>query len=189
MHEGSAKTWLLPGGVDSFLKAAPPTRILRRRGLSLHWRAPGSSPYDTEAGSHTSYKLAQNKRSQTAARRACNRPAVTSTPPPSPKPTVERVDRHAGGVQPHHRNAPLRLRRTQHGGPGPHVMKPARQLPRTKNCTATCANVAPSRLRNWCRDSRQPYAWPNSANQAHRSWVGQPREEARRSLWPKVGQQ
>jgi hypothetical protein len=45
-------------GVDPFLKAALPTRVLSRRGLSLHRRAPGSSPYDTGAGSHTSCKLA-----------------------------------------------------------------------------------------------------------------------------------
>jgi hypothetical protein len=69
-------------GIDPFLKAALPTRVLRRRGPSLHRRAPGSSPYDTGAGSHTSCKLAQNRRSQTAARGACNRPAVTSTPHP-----------------------------------------------------------------------------------------------------------
>jgi hypothetical protein len=29
-----------------------------------------------------------------------------------------------------------------------------------------------------CRDSRQPCAWPNSANRAHLSRVSQPREEA-----------
>jgi hypothetical protein len=141
------------------------------------------------AGSHASCKLARDRRSQTAARGACNRPAVTSTPPPSPKPTVERADRHAGGVQPHHGDAPLRLRRIQHGGLGPHIMKPARQLLRAKNCTATCANVAPSRLWNRCRDSRKPCAWPNSANRAHRSRGSQPREEARRSIWPKVDRQ
>jgi Tfp pilus assembly protein PilX len=58
-----------------------------------------------------------------------------------------------------------------------------------ENCTATCANAAPSRLRNQCRDSRQPCAWPNSANQAHRSRVSQPREETRRLIWPKVDRQ
>jgi hypothetical protein len=31
-------------GVDPFLKATPPTRVLRRHGLSLHQRAPGSPP-------------------------------------------------------------------------------------------------------------------------------------------------
>jgi hypothetical protein len=65
-------------GIDPFLKATLPTRVLRRRGLSLHRRAPGSSPYDTGAGSHTSCKLARNRRSQTDVRGACNRPAVTT---------------------------------------------------------------------------------------------------------------
>jgi hypothetical protein len=73
-------------GVDPFLKATLPTRVLRHHGLSLHQRAPESSPYDTGAGSHTSCKLARDRRSQTAARGACNRPAVTSTPPSLPKP-------------------------------------------------------------------------------------------------------
>jgi hypothetical protein len=109
-------------GVDPFLKATLPTRVLMRSGLSLHQRAPGSSPYDTGAGSHPSCKLAQDRRSQTAARGACNRPAVTSTPPLSPKPAGERADRHAGGMQLHRGDAPFRLRRIQHGGSGPHVM-------------------------------------------------------------------
>jgi hypothetical protein len=109
-------------GGRSLFKGDSPTRVLRRRRLSLHQRAPGSSPYDTGAGSHTSCKLARDRRSQTAVRGACNRPAVTSTPPSSPKPAGERADRHAGGMQLHHGDAPFRLRRTQHGGPGPHVM-------------------------------------------------------------------
>jgi hypothetical protein len=109
-------------GIDPFLKAALPTRVLKRRGRSLHQRAPGSSPYDTGAGSHASCKLTRNGRNQTAARGACNRPTVTSTPPPSPKPAVERADCHAGGVRLHHSGAPLRLHRIQHGGLGPHVM-------------------------------------------------------------------
>jgi hypothetical protein len=57
-------------GIDSFLKAALPTRILKRHGQSLQRRAPGSSPYDTGAGSRTSCKLTRNGRSQTAARGA-----------------------------------------------------------------------------------------------------------------------
>src|SRR5688572_19581613 len=88
--------------IDPFLKAALPTRVLKRHGQSLHLLYQGSSPYDTRAESHTSCKLARNRRSQTAARGACNRPTVTSTPPSSPKPAVERANRHAGGVQPHH---------------------------------------------------------------------------------------
>jgi hypothetical protein len=80
-------------GINPFLKTALPTRVLKRRGQSLHRRAPGSSPYDTGARSHTSCKLTRNGRSQSAARGACNRPAVTSTHPSSPKPAVERADR------------------------------------------------------------------------------------------------
>jgi hypothetical protein len=122
MHEGSAKGMATARGIDPFLKAALPTRVLMRHGQSLHRRAPGSFPYDTGAGSHTSCKLTRNGRSQTATHGACNRPAVTSTPPSSPKPAVEGADRHAGGVQPHREGAPLRLRRIQHEGPSPHVM-------------------------------------------------------------------
>jgi hypothetical protein len=48
-------------GVDPFLKATLLTHVLRRRGLSLHQRAPRSSPYDTGAGSHTPCKLARTK--------------------------------------------------------------------------------------------------------------------------------
>jgi hypothetical protein len=61
------------------------------------------------AGSHASCKPAQGRRSQTAARGACNRPAVTSVPPLSPKPASERVSSHAGGMQPRQVGAPLRL--------------------------------------------------------------------------------
>jgi hypothetical protein len=111
-----------PRGSPSFLKATHPTSVLRRRGLSLHQHAPRSSPYDTGAGSHASCKLAQDRRSQTAARGARNFRAVTSTRPLSPRPAGERADRHAGGMQLHQGGAPFRLRRVQHGGPSPHVM-------------------------------------------------------------------
>jgi hypothetical protein len=107
-----------------------------------------------------------------------NCPAVTSNPPLSPIPAGERADRHAGGMQPHQGGAPFRLRRVQHGGPCPRVMQPARRLLRASNCTATRATTMPPRLRNQYRDSRQPCARPNSANQAHRSRVSQPREKA-----------
>jgi hypothetical protein len=95
------KAWLPSKGVALFLKATLPISVHRRRGLSLHQHAPRSSPYDTGAGSHASCKLAQDRRSQTAARGARNCPAATSTPPSSPKPAGERADRHAGGMQLH----------------------------------------------------------------------------------------
>jgi hypothetical protein len=98
-------------GIDPFLKAALPTRILKRREQSLHRRAPGFPPSGVGAGSHTSCGLTKNGRSQTTAREAGNHPAVISVPPFSPKPAGERADRHAGGVQPHHGCAPFRLHR------------------------------------------------------------------------------
>jgi hypothetical protein len=104
---GSAKAWLPSKGVAPFLKATLPTCVLRRRGLSLHQHAPRSSPYDGGAGSHASCELAQDRRSQTAARGARNYPAVTSAPPSSPKPAGGRADRHAGGMQLHQGDAPF----------------------------------------------------------------------------------
>jgi hypothetical protein len=102
-------------GVAPFLKATLPTCVLSRRGLSLHQHAPRSSLYDTGARSHASCKLAQDRRSQTTTHGARNCPAVTSTPPLSPRPAGERADRHAGGMQLHQGDAPFRLRRVQHG--------------------------------------------------------------------------
>jgi hypothetical protein len=99
-HEGSAKTWLPSKGVALLLKAILPTCVLSRHGLSLLQHPPRSSTYDTGAGSHASCKLAQDRRSQTAARGAHNSPAVTSIPPLSPGLAGERADRHAGGMQP-----------------------------------------------------------------------------------------
>jgi hypothetical protein len=61
------------------------------------------------AASHASCKLAQGRRSQTAARGACNCPSVTSIPPLSPRPAGERANNHAVGTQPRQVGAPLRL--------------------------------------------------------------------------------
>jgi hypothetical protein len=70
-------------------------------------------------GSHASCKLAQSRRSQTAARGACNRPVVTSIPPLSPRPARERAGSHAGGMQPRQVGAPLRLPTHPAWGPMP----------------------------------------------------------------------
>jgi hypothetical protein len=72
---------------------------------------------------------------------------------------------------------PSDFQRTQHGGPGPRVMQPARRSLRASNCTATRTTTTPPRLRNQYRDSRQPCVRPSSASQA------------RRSIRPKMGQQ
>jgi hypothetical protein len=70
------------------------------------------------------------KKPNRRARGTCNWPAVTSNPPLSPGPAGERADRHAGGMQPHRRGATFRLRRVQHGGPGP----PEATLRMTQQC-------------------------------------------------------
>jgi hypothetical protein len=77
--------------------------------MSLLQHAPRSSPYGAGAGPHASCKPAQGGRSQTAARDACNRPAVANVPPLSPRPAGERAGSHAGGMQPRQVGAPLRL--------------------------------------------------------------------------------
>jgi hypothetical protein len=153
--EGMATAW----GVDPFLKADLLTRTPKRHGQCLHRRAPGVSPSDAGAGSHTSCELTRNGRSQIAAHEACNRPAVISIPPSSPKPAVERADRHAGGMQPHHGCAPFRLRRIRRSSmeARAHMSCNRRNGYYVQgNRTATRTNVASSRLQNQCRDSKQP---------------------------------
>jgi hypothetical protein len=72
---------------------------------------------------------------------------------------------------------PSNFQRTQHGGPRPRVMQPARRSLRASNCTATRTTTTPPRLWNQYRDSRQPCVRPSSASQA------------RRSIQPKMGRQ
>jgi hypothetical protein len=148
-------------GIDPFLKVDLLTRTPKRHGQNLHRRAPGFSPSDAGAGSHTSCELTRNGRSQIAAHGACNRPADISIPPSSSKPVVKRADRHVESMQPHHGCAPFWLRRIRRSS----MEARARMSCNRRNgyymqgnCTATRANVASSRLQNQCRDSRQPCA-------------------------------
>jgi hypothetical protein len=99
MHKGARRHGRLPKGVTLLLKATLPTCVPNRRGLSLLQHTPRSPPCGTGAGSHTSCKPAQSRRSQTAARGAHDRPAVTSDPPLLPRPAGER------GGQPCRRHA------------------------------------------------------------------------------------
>jgi hypothetical protein len=101
------------------------------------------------------------QRSQTAAREACNRPAVISIPPSSLKPPIERADRHTGSMQLHHGCAPFQLRLIQRSSmeARAHMSCNRRNGYYVQgNRTATRANAASSRLQNQCHDSRQPYA-------------------------------
>jgi hypothetical protein len=150
MNVKSVKAWLPPGG-RSLLKADLLTRTPKRQGQSLHRRAPGFSPPDTGARSHTSCELTRNGRSQIAAHRTCNCPAVISIPPSLPKPAVERAARHAGSMQPHHGCAPFRLRRIRRSGMEARAHMSCNRCNgyyMQGNCTATRANAASSRLQN-----------------------------------------
>jgi hypothetical protein len=81
---------------------------------------------------------------------------LQATPHFCPDQRAEGAGSHAGGMQPRQVDALLRLLTLQLGSPGPRVKQPARQLLHASNRTATCATVAPLRLRSLCRDSRRP---------------------------------
>jgi hypothetical protein len=98
-----------------------------------------------------------------------------NAPSSSPKPAVEKSNRHAGSVQPPHGYAPPQLRcnrgpRAQHGGPGPHVMQPARRslgAEKSHRHSRQCHDSSgPSRktkkisFQNQCGDSRHPVHGP-----------------------------
>jgi hypothetical protein len=134
--------------VDPFLKADLPTRTSKRHGRSLPRRALGFPPYDTCARPHMSYSLTrrrsvqlprgyaplhfrgnQRSRRRTAAQGACNRPAVK-------RPFIFTITSGQKGEPPRKKGttalrlcAPQLQPAVQHGGPGPHVIRPARRLP------------------------------------------------------------
>jgi hypothetical protein len=123
-------------------------------------------PHRAGAGSHTSCKPVQGRRSQTAAR------AVHATARRLQAVLHFCLDQRAKGraaMQAACNRAKWahlsNFQRAQHGGPGPRVMQPVRRLLRVSNCTATHATPAPPRLWSQYRDSRKPC----SASQARRS--------------------
>jgi hypothetical protein len=117
------------------------------------------------AGSHASCKLAQSRRSQTATRGACNRPAVTSIPPLLPRPTGERAGSHAGSMQPRQVGAPLRL-----------PMRPAWRPTPTRHATgapvATCKQL--HRHSHHCRASSTAEPVPRLEATQHMTQQRQP---------------
>jgi hypothetical protein len=117
-------------------------------------------PYGVGAGSHTSCKPTQGRRSQTAARGAYNRPAVTTAQRWAAMQAACNRAKWARSSDSQH---------ARHEGPGPRVMQPVRRLLRVSNCIATRATTAPPRLRNQYRDSRRPGARPSSTSLARRS--------------------
>jgi hypothetical protein len=129
-------------------------------------------PYGAGAGSHTSCKLAQSRRSQTAVRGAYNRPAVTSDPPLLPRPGGERAGSHAGGMQPRQVGTLLRLptrlawrpRPTRHttGAPSASCMQLHRHL-RHHRASSTVEPIPRLEATQSTTQRRQPGATVNAA--------------------------
>jgi hypothetical protein len=133
---------------------------------------PKVSPYGTGAGSHTSCKPAQSRRSQIAVRGAYNRPAVTSDSPLLPRPAGERAGSHAGGMQPCQVGALLRLptrpawrpRPTRHatGAPGASCMQLHRHL-RHRRASSTAEPIPRLEATQSTTQRRQPGVTVNAA--------------------------
>jgi hypothetical protein len=170
--QGSVKTWSPSKGVTLLLKATLLTCVPSHRGLSLLQHAPRPSSYGVGVGSHTSCKPAQNRRSQTAVRGACNHPAVTSDPPLLPRPAGERAGSHAGGMQPRQVDALLRLptrpawrpRPTRHatGTPNASCMQLHRHL-RHHRASSTAEPIPQLEATQRTTQQRQPGATVNAA--------------------------
>jgi hypothetical protein len=185
--------------IDPFLKVDFPTRAPKRQGQSLPRRAPGFPPYDTGARPHMSYRLTRSTKKanhrtrsvqllrgyaplhfqgnqqsgrRTAAQGACNRPAVMrpfifaetsgrkGESPRRKRTTAPRLCAPSASLQPV----------VQHGGPGPHVMQPARRVPgaekshrRSRQChvfSGPPRKTEKISFQNQCSDSRHPAHGP-----------------------------
>jgi hypothetical protein len=144
--EGMATT----RGIDPFLKADLLTRTPSVTGKVSTGALQVLTPPPRHGGwVQHACELTRNGRSPIAAHEACNRPAVISIPPSSPKLVVETADRHAGSMQPHHSCAPFRLRRIRRSSMEARARMSCNQRAGyyvQGNRTATHANVASTRL-------------------------------------------
>jgi hypothetical protein len=157
-HKGGRRHGCLPKGVALLLKATLPTCAPKRHGLSLLQHAPRPSPAAQGLGPacHANRLRAEEAKLPRVVHTTAQR--LQATPHFCLDQRAEGAGSHAGDKQPRQVDALLRLLTRQLGGPGPRVTRPARQLLHASNRTATCATVAPLRLRNLCRDSRRPSA-------------------------------
>jgi hypothetical protein len=119
-----------------------------------------------------SCKPAQSRRSQTAARGACNRPAVTSGPPLLPRPAGERAGSHAGGMQPRQVGALLRLPTRPAWRPGPTrhatgtpdaACEQLHRRPRHYRASSTAEPIPRLEATQRTTQQRQPSAMVNAA--------------------------
>jgi hypothetical protein len=175
--------------VDPFLKATHPTRVLRRRGLSLHQRAQRSSPYDTGAGSRTPCKLAGTEEAkpprieQVTARRLQALLHLRLNQLAKGRTAMQVACNCAKGAHPFDFDASSmesQAHTSCNWRADYYVRKtalPLAPVPRLLDYRAGAATRG------------NPAHGPTVPNRAHRSRVSQPREKARRSIWPKVGRQ
>jgi hypothetical protein len=152
-------------GSHPLLKAALPTCVPSRRGLSLLQHTPRSSPAARGLGPtrHANRLRAEEAKPPCAVRTTAQWLQATLHFCPD-----QRAKGRATMQVACNRAKWARFSDSQHarhGGPGPRVMQPARRMLRACNSTATCATTAPPRLRNQYRDSRRP----GSASLAPRS--------------------
>jgi hypothetical protein len=124
MHREGRRHGRLTKGVALLLKATPPACALNRHGLSLLQHASKALPRGVGAGTRLSYRPALSRRSRTVAHDARNHPAVTSSPPLSPRPAGERGRRPCR----RHATAPS-------GRASPTPDRPARRLKPTRRAT------------------------------------------------------
>jgi hypothetical protein len=177
MHKGARRHGRLPRESPPFLKAALPTCVPSRRGLSLLQHTPRSSPTARGWVPHVMQAGSERKKP--------NRRARCVQPPSGYKrlSTFAQTNRRKGRATMQAACNRVKWARfsdsqhAQHGGPGPRVMQPARRMLRACNSTATRATTVPPRLRSQYRDLRRPSARPSSASLA------------RRSMRPKMGRQ
>jgi hypothetical protein len=176
-HKGGRRHGRPPKGVTLLLKAILPTCAPKRHELSLLQHTPRPSPAARGLGPacHANRLRAEEAKPSRVAHTTAQQ--LQATPHFCLDQRAEGAGSHEGGMQPRQVDALLRLPTRQHGGPGPRVTQPARQMLHASNCTATCATTVPLRLRNQYRDSRRPSARPSSASLA------------RRLMQPKVGRQ
>jgi hypothetical protein len=177
VHKGARRHGRLSKGVTLLLKATLPACTPNHHGLSLLQHAPKPSPAARGLGPacHTDRLRAEEAKPPHVVHATAQQLQVTLHFCPDQR--AKEAGSHAGGMPPRQVDALLRLPTRQHGGPGPRVAQPARQMLHASNCTATCATTAPPRLWNQYRDSRRPSARPSSASLTQ--W----------STRPKVGRQ
>jgi hypothetical protein len=159
------------GGHPPFKGGSPYLRPQSSRAESSPTH-PKDLPHSAGAGSHTSCKPAQSRRSQTAVRGAYSRPAVTSGPPLLPRPAGERAGSHAGGMQPRQVGALLRLparparrpRPTRHATDAPNAscMQLHRHL-RHHRASSTAEPIPRLEATQCTTQQRQPGATVNTA--------------------------